>query len=124
MLDKLNRLEKLGYVQNAEPGSPFNRSGYLVSMAGPGEAFPGCSDALGELGVWGGTVLGRLAATKSLYLTVGKLFRPDNPLLPNYKWIPIGNHGRSSSIGISGQQVLASLCRGFGAFRGVFFHSS
>ncbi|SEK88801.1 fumarylacetoacetate hydrolase [Colwellia chukchiensis] len=36
--------------------------------------------------------------------SVGKLFRPDNPLLPNYKWVPIGYHGRSSSIGISGQQ--------------------
>jgi fumarylacetoacetase len=34
---------------------------------------------------------------------VGKLFRPDNPLLPNYKWLPIGYHGRASSIGISGQ---------------------
>ncbi|MCK7494803.1 MAG: hypothetical protein MZW92_29575 [Comamonadaceae bacterium] len=30
--------------------------------------------------------------------TVGKLFRPDNPLLPNYKWVPIGYHGRASSI--------------------------
>ena len=36
---------------------------------------------------------------------VGKLFRPDNPLLPNYKWVPIGYHGRSSSIDVSGQQV-------------------
>lgn len=35
---------------------------------------------------------------------VGKLFRPDNPLLPNYKWVPIGYHGRVSSIGVSGQQ--------------------
>lgn len=35
--------------------------------------------------------------------SVGKLFRPDNPLLPNYKWIPIGYHGRASSIDISGQ---------------------
>ncbi|TWI69849.1 fumarylacetoacetate hydrolase [Pseudoduganella lurida] len=34
---------------------------------------------------------------------VGKLFRPDNPLLPNYKWVPIGYHGRSSTIGVSGQ---------------------
>jgi len=34
---------------------------------------------------------------------VGKLFRPDNPLMPNYRWVPIGYHGRSSSIGISGQ---------------------
>jgi fumarylacetoacetase len=36
--------------------------------------------------------------------TVGKLFRPENPLLPNYKWVPIGYHGRASSIGASGQQ--------------------
>ena len=35
--------------------------------------------------------------------SVGKLFRPDNPLLPNYKWVPIGYHGRSSSIAVSGQ---------------------
>lgn len=35
---------------------------------------------------------------------VGKLFRPDNPLMPNYKWVPIGYHGRSSSVVISGQQ--------------------
>lgn len=33
---------------------------------------------------------------------VGKLFRPDNPLLPNYKWVPIGYHGRASSIVPSG----------------------
>ena len=36
---------------------------------------------------------------------IGKLLRPDNPLLPNYRWMPIGYHGRSSSIGISGQPV-------------------
>jgi fumarylacetoacetase len=35
--------------------------------------------------------------------TVGRQFRPDNPLLPNYKWVPIGYHGRASSIGVSGQ---------------------
>ncbi len=35
--------------------------------------------------------------------TVGKLFRPDNPLLPNYKWVPIGYHGRASSLRVSGQ---------------------
>jgi fumarylacetoacetase len=33
---------------------------------------------------------------------VGKLFRPDNPLLPNYKYVPIGYHGRASSIAVSG----------------------
>lgn len=40
---------------------------------------------------------------------VGRQFRPDNPLLPNYKWVPIGYHGRASSIGVSGQQVLRPL---------------
>ena len=35
--------------------------------------------------------------------TVGKQFRPDNPLLPNYKWVPIGYHGRASSIRASPQ---------------------
>ncbi|NGR07831.1 fumarylacetoacetase [bacterium SGD-2] len=34
---------------------------------------------------------------------VGRQFRPDNPLLPNYKWVPIGYHGRASTIGVSGQ---------------------
>ncbi len=35
--------------------------------------------------------------------TVGKLFRPDNPLLPNYKWVPIGYHGRASTLIPSGR---------------------
>ncbi|MGB6450255.1 MAG: fumarylacetoacetase, partial [Steroidobacteraceae bacterium] len=34
---------------------------------------------------------------------VGRLLRPDNPLLPNYKWMPVAYHGRSSSIVVSGQ---------------------
>ena len=38
-------------------------------------------------------------------MNVGSLFRPQNPLLPNYKWIPIGYHGRSSSVVISGSPV-------------------
>ncbi len=33
---------------------------------------------------------------------IGKLFRPDNPLMPNYTWVPIGYHGRSSSLQVSG----------------------
>src|SRR3954452_19417364 len=36
---------------------------------------------------------------------VGKLFRPDNPLLPNYKYVPIGYHGRASSIVLSGTEI-------------------
>ncbi len=35
--------------------------------------------------------------------TVGALMRPDNPLLPNYAWVPIGYHGRASSVGIEGR---------------------
>src|SRR5688572_27551802 len=37
---------------------------------------------------------------------MGKMLRPDNPLLPNYKWVPIGYHGRASSIVVSGTQVV------------------
>jgi len=36
---------------------------------------------------------------------VGKQFRPDNPLLPNYKYVPIGYHGRASSVRVSGEPV-------------------
>ena len=37
---------------------------------------------------------------------VGSMFRPDQPLLPNYKWIPIGYHGRASSLVSSGTPVV------------------
>lgn len=37
--------------------------------------------------------------------TVGSMFRPDNPLLPNYKHVPIGYHGRASSIVVSGATI-------------------
>jgi fumarylacetoacetase len=36
---------------------------------------------------------------------VGRLFRPENPLLPNYKYVPIGYHGRASSIVMSGAPI-------------------
>jgi fumarylacetoacetase len=36
---------------------------------------------------------------------VGAMFRPDNPLLPNYKYVPIGYHGRASSIVVSGTDI-------------------
>jgi len=36
---------------------------------------------------------------------VGRLFRPDQPLLPNYKFVPIGYHGRASSLIVSGTPV-------------------
>ncbi len=37
---------------------------------------------------------------------VGRMFRPDNPLLPNYHWVPIGYHGRASSVVVSGTPVV------------------
>jgi fumarylacetoacetase len=36
--------------------------------------------------------------------SVGKLFRPDNPLLPNYVWVPVAYHGRASSLLASGRE--------------------
>jgi fumarylacetoacetase len=36
---------------------------------------------------------------------VGRMFRPENPLLPNYKYVPIGYHGRASSVVVSGTPV-------------------
>ena len=37
---------------------------------------------------------------------IGSMLRPDNPLLPNYKWVPIGYHGRASSIVASGAAIV------------------
>ena len=37
---------------------------------------------------------------------VGRQFRPDQPLLPNYKYVPIGYHGRASSVRLSGEPVI------------------
>jgi fumarylacetoacetase len=39
----------------------------------------------------------------------GKMFRPDNPLLPNYKWLPVAYHGRASSVVLSGTRVQRPL---------------
>ncbi len=47
--------------------------------------------------------------------TVGRLFRPDSPLLPNYQWVPIGYHGRASSIVISGTPIRRPLGQSKGA---------
>jgi fumarylacetoacetase len=37
---------------------------------------------------------------------VGRMFRPDNPLFPNYKYLPVGYHGRASSVVVSGTDVI------------------
>src|SRR5258706_1873575 len=51
-----------------------------------------------------GEIRGYTDFSTSIYhaTTVGRQFRPDNPLLPNYKWVPIGYHGRVSSLAASG----------------------
>ena len=36
---------------------------------------------------------------------IGRMFRPDNPLLPNYKYVPIAYHGRASTVVVSGTEV-------------------
>lgn len=36
---------------------------------------------------------------------VGRLFRPDQPLMPNYRYVPVGYHGRSSSLGVGPQWI-------------------
>jgi fumarylacetoacetase len=41
--------------------------------------------------------------------TIGKLFRPDNPLLPNYKWCRSAIHGRASSVVVSGTPVVRPM---------------
>ncbi|WP_420380999.1 fumarylacetoacetase [Novosphingobium sp.] len=38
-------------------------------------------------------------------MNVGRVFRPDQPLLPNYKYVPIGYHGRASSVVVSGTTI-------------------
>ena len=40
---------------------------------------------------------------------VGRQFRPDQPLMPNYKYLPIGYHGRASSVRVSGEPVVRPL---------------
>ena len=40
---------------------------------------------------------------------VGSMFRPENPLLPNYKWLPVGYHGRASTLVVSGTDVRRPL---------------
>jgi fumarylacetoacetase len=53
---------------------------------------------------------------------VGAMFRPDNPLLPNYKWVPIGYHGRASSVVPGGTPIRrpAGQSKPAGADRPVF----
>lgn len=47
--------------------------------------------------------------SRSHALNCGNLFRPEDPLPPNFKWLPIGYHGRASSVEISGTSLRRPL---------------
>jgi len=85
---RLSRLLRVGSVGNLPTDRP------VVPMAGAEMQLP---VAIGDYTDFYASVF---HATN-----VGKLFRPDNPLLPNYKHVPIGYHGRASSIVASGSAV-------------------
>ena len=78
----------------------------LRSASPDAAALEGCIVAQADIEM---TVPARIGDYTDFYASVfhatniGKLFRPDAPLLPNYKWVPIGYHGRASSIGVSGE---------------------
>ncbi|OOG53433.1 fumarylacetoacetase [Polaromonas sp. C04] len=93
--------------------SPLDRQALRAAISA------GLAEGSGQQGAWQGALLAQSALEMAVpchigdytdfytgihhATTVGKLFRPDNPLMPNYKWVPIGYHGRASSIGVSGQ---------------------
>ena len=112
--------------RGAEAAAGASLNAYLALGAGPRRAL---RTRLAELLSTGSTEQGKVepllhrAADCALHLpaaigdytdfyagihhatNVGKLFRPDNPLLPNYKWVPIGYHGRASTVQPSGVPV-------------------
>ena len=79
-----------GFLLTRERGS----EGLLTPMAAA-ELLPPC-----EIGDYSDFYASIHHATN-----VGTMFRPDNPLMPNYKWLPVGYHGRASSIVLSGTRV-------------------
>ena len=103
--DTLNRFMALGHLAWSEIRSQLSRA--LTQGSTLESSLSGCLVAQHDAEY-------KLPATIGDYTdfytsihhatNVGKLFRPDNPLLPNYQWVPIGYHGRSSSINISDQQ--------------------
>ncbi|WP_028241344.1 fumarylacetoacetase [Stutzerimonas azotifigens] len=99
-------------------GAPARRAlrAALQALLGEGSAQRAQAEALGErllqpMGACRLHLPARVGDYTDFYVgihhatNVGKLFRPDNPLLPNYKYVPIGYHGRASTIGVSGESV-------------------
>jgi fumarylacetoacetase len=80
-------------IQDYQKANPENNS-LLVPMSGVYMASP--------------SIIGNYTDFyASIYhaTNIGKMFRPDQPLMPNYKWVPIGYHGRASSIVVNGTPI-------------------
>jgi fumarylacetoacetase len=125
LLDLPAIADALGETWVEELGQPVLNA-FLALGAGPRVALRGKLSALlsdeGQRDALEGALIGQSEATMHLptligdytdfYVgihhatNVGKQFRPDNPLLPNYKYVPIGYHGRASSVRVSGQPVV------------------
>ncbi|MCS6996654.1 MAG: fumarylacetoacetase [Casimicrobiaceae bacterium] len=101
----LNRFMEMGPEAHSALRAALSR---LLAEGSPQEAvLRGCLIPLSEVEH---AVPARIGDYTDFYASihhatnVGRLFRPENPLLPNYRWVPIGYHGRASSIRVSGQR--------------------
>jgi fumarylacetoacetase len=80
----------------------------LLREGGPAEEVADCLVPRAEAEMFVPAAIGDFTdfyASVNHATNAGKMFRPDNPLLPNYKWVPIAYHGRASSIVPSGTPV-------------------
>jgi fumarylacetoacetase len=93
----------LSQALQAGRGNPDRTAGALIPLSGVEFALPA---RIGDYTDFYASIHHATA--------VGRLFRPDNPLLPNYKWLPVAYHGRASSVRVSGQEV----CRPLGQIPG------
>jgi fumarylacetoacetase len=88
---------RLSHLLRAEGGFVTARGVAAEVLAAAGEAEMRVPAAIGDYTDFYASVF---HATN-----VGMMLRPDNPLLPNYKWVPIGYHGRASSVVVSGTAI-------------------
>jgi fumarylacetoacetase len=104
----LNRLMALGQTKTLELRSALMR---MLTEDAPAETVERLRPLLSPMGGAQFCVPVKIGDYTDFYASihhatnVGKLFRPDQPLMPNYKFVPIGYHGRASSIVISGSAV-------------------
>lgn len=107
-------LENLIDYQAENPGAMARFRRRLVEILrddAPAELRRKVSEHLYEIGAVNFSIPFQIGDYTDFYCSVfhatnvGAMFRPDNPLLPNYKYIPIGYHGRASSIVVSGTEI-------------------